>query len=294
MIKSIFITAYKRNKIFFSTLHKLTQCKNYDQFKKLIVYQDINRNILNKIKKIDSKIEVIKTNYKKNISIIHKCNSNIYIGFKKCFEDYRSEYVIFLEDDMLPAYDFLEFHNNIILNYQNDEKFFAVNSFSKEYKKYNPNSDFEYSKFIFGLGKGWSVPKKRWKTFKQMWKELFYFKIDEFWDCFFEFKIKMKYYVIMPYRSRAFEQPSNGLNTRLSERNSQFNLSWKKSFLKKKNYETKNYIFNSKMRYGWRNDCLHYSKFNIFKTKYFYYTQKIKSLIKKILFTNLKKYQAVD
>ena len=83
MIKSIFITAFKRNKIFFTTLRKLTKCKNYDQFKKLIIYQDINQNILNKIKKIDSEIEVINTNYTKNTSGIHKCNSNTYIGFKK-------------------------------------------------------------------------------------------------------------------------------------------------------------------------------------------------------------------
>jgi hypothetical protein len=285
MIKSIFITAFKRNKIFFTTLRKLTKCKNYDQFKKLIIYQDINQNILNKIKKIDSEIEVINTNYTKNTSGIHKCNSNTYIGFKKCFEDYKSDYVIFLEDDILPAYDFLEFHDNLILHYRHDEKFFAVNSFSKEYIKYNTNSDFEYSKFIFGIGKGWSVPKERWKTLKQMWKELFYSKINEFYDCFFEFKIKFKYYVIMPYRSRVYDQPSNGLNTSFTlERKNQFNKSWKKSFLKQIRYETKNYIFNSKMNYSWRNDCLRYSKFNMLRTRYIFYLNKVKTIIKNIIY----------
>ena len=65
MIKSIFITAYNREKIFFNTLKKLTKCKNYDQFKKLIIYQEVKKDVINKIKKIDPKIEVFQKKIKK-------------------------------------------------------------------------------------------------------------------------------------------------------------------------------------------------------------------------------------
>lgn len=60
MIKSIFITAFNREKHFFITLKKLMSCKNYDQYKKLIVYQDVSNKTINKIKLIDPEIEVIK------------------------------------------------------------------------------------------------------------------------------------------------------------------------------------------------------------------------------------------
>ena len=99
MKKTIFITAYNREKIFFNTLKKLKKCKNYDQFKKLIIYQDVKNTVIKKIKKIDPEIEILKTKYPKKMTSLHKCNLNTYKGFKKSFEDYGSDYVIYLEDD---------------------------------------------------------------------------------------------------------------------------------------------------------------------------------------------------
>ena len=210
MIKSIFITAYNREKIFFNTLKKLTKCKNYDQFKKLIIYQEVKKDVINKIKKIDPKIEVIKTEYPESYTPFQKLNLNSFLGFKRCFDVYKSRYVIFIEDDILPAYDFLEYHNHSNLLYHNDKQYFAANSFSKENKK---NLNFSYSKFIYGIGKGWSVPVERWKLLKKMYQELCASKKEIYYDCYFEPHIKKNYFVIMPYRSRSYEQPSNGLNS---------------------------------------------------------------------------------
>ena len=281
MRKTIFITAYNREKIFFKTLNKLTQCKSYHQFKKIIIFQDIKKTVLKKIKEIDSKIEVVKTSYPTEISSLQKCNLNIYYGFKKGFENYKSDYVIHLEDDLLPSYDFLEYHNYIISEFHSNKKFFAVNSFSKNYKK---QLNFAYSKFIYGIGKGWSVPKEKWATLKKMYNQLFLEKKEVFFDCYFEQEIKGKYFVIMPYRSRTFEQPSNGLNSKLSEKNNIFNKEWKKSFLFKKSFEIKKYTFKYNMEYSWRDDCLNYTTFNIFKAKIKYIIYKlIKNMLKKLI-----------
>ena len=286
MIKSIFITAYNREKIFFNTLKKLTKCKNYDQFKKLIIYQEVKKDVINKIKKIDPKIEVIKTEYPESYTPFQKLNLNSFLGFKRCFDVYKSRYVIFIEDDILPAYDFLEYHNHSNLLYHNDKQYFAANSFSKENKK---NLNFSYSKFIYGIGKGWSVPVERWKLLKKMYQELCASKKEIYYDCYFEPHIKKNYFVIMPYRSRSYEQPSNGLNSIIKDKNSNLWINWKKSFLNKKNYKIKDYIFLADMTYSWRNDCHKYSKFNIlinylkFFTIKSYIFIKIKDLIKYII-----------
>ena len=279
-MKSVFITAFNREKIFFKTLIKLKNCKNYNQYNKVIIYQNLQERVLKKIKKIDKKINVIKTEYSNNISGLQKCNINAYVGFKKCFDEYKSDYVIFLEDDVLPSYDFLEYHDHIISQFRNNKKFFAANSFSKNYKK---QLNFTYSKFIYGIGKGWSIPKEKWGTLKKIFEQLLLEKKEEFFDWRIEQEIKNKFFVVMPYRSRTFEQPSNGLNSKLTNQNSIFNKSWKKSFLKKKMFQIKNYTFMFNMEYDWREDCLHYTAFNIFKTKMRFIKYLTYRLLKKIL-----------
>jgi len=285
MIKSIFILGHKREKIFFLTLKKLKKCKYYDEFKKLVVFQNISNKTLKKIKKIDHEIEVVKTKYKQNISTKYKISNNSYLGFKKCFEKYKSEYVIFLEDDILPSYDFLQFHNDIIMKYRSDKKFFAVNSFSKEYKnKRNIDVNFIYSKFIYGIGKGWSVPIERWSFLKKMYDRLLYLKSNTDFDGYLELYIKRKYYVVMPYKSRVIEQPSDGEHFKISDTKTKFYEHWKKSFLDKKKYEIKKYNFILNMKYTWRQDCLKYNIINILKTNLTF------SSIKQIFIELLEKF----
>jgi len=299
MIKSIFITAYKREKVFFNTLRKLKLCKNYKEFKKLVIFQDIDENILKKIKKIDPKIEVIRTQYNKDASAIYKINHNSFLGFKTCFQKYKSEYVIFLEDDILPSYDFLEFHNNIISRYRDDKNFFAVNSFSREFKsnyikKFNVDADFAYSKFIFGIGKGWSVSRKKWFYLKKMYTEVLKFQPNIAFDVCFDKEIKTKHFVVMPHRSRCFEQISQGMHTKLDDFTSPHSMSWKKSFLRKKNYKIKDYTFFYNMKYFWREDCLNYTLLNILKVKVkhtkYYILELIKHIISQKKFYLIKNY----
>jgi hypothetical protein len=279
MKKSIFITGFSRYKILLKSIKKLYYCNSYADFNKLVILQKNNlikdQNIINKIKKIDEKIKIIKTNYSKEYTKFSKTNNNIYLGFKTCFENWKSEYVIHLEDDILPAYDFLKFNDELMKLYSKDKNFFSINGFSKEFKK---NKYYHYSKFIYGIGKGWSMPKQNWPKVKKMFKKISGPKISEFFDCAFENEIKSKFYVIMPYRSRTFEQPSNGLNTKYKDKNNFFNKSWKKSFLSKNSYQIKNYIFEKELEYNWRYDCQNYTFNNRLKRFFIKNIQKIKKI----------------
>jgi hypothetical protein len=281
MIKSIFITAFGRYEILINTIKKLKNCKNYSEYNKLIIFQKKNIKFDNKtlenIQKIDKEIKIIKTEYTKNYTIFSKVNNNVYLGFKELFNKYKSDYVIHLEDDILPSYDFLVFNEKLIKEYSQDSKFFAINGFSKEYKL---NKNFIFSKFIYGIGKGWSVPKEKWAILKGYFYKILKKKTNVFFDTEFENKIKNNFYVIMPYRSRTLEQPSTGLNSLLSDKNNSFNLSWKKSFLNKKKYKIKKYIFEKNMEFYWREDCKIYNIKNILKFKFLQKIIKIKSILK--------------
>lgn len=257
--KSVFITSYKREKILLLLLKRLKDNLNYNQFNKLVILQNGSKKLIKLIKKIDHNIKVIETEYSDKYSKFSKVNNNVFLGFKKCFEYYNSEFVIHLEDDCLPSYDFLNFFNEIYLRYKEDKRFYAINSFSKEFilKK-----KFSYSKFIYGIGKGWGITKKNWIFTKLNLKNILSSDIKKYFDRHLEWKIKKKYYVIMPYRSRVIEIPTNGLNFKIKDKNKKFYKDWSKSFMKSKKYSIEKYKYEPSMEYYWRKDCLEYNFFN--------------------------------
>jgi hypothetical protein len=285
---SLFITFFNRNSIFLKNLKILTKCKDYKKFNKLIIYQNPDYNIVKKIKKIDKNIKIISTVYDKNYTIFSKVNNNIYKGFCYCFEKYKSDFVIHLEDDLKVGYDFLFFINKIISKHNNDKMFYAVNGFSKEYKL--KTYSFNYSKFIYGIGKGWAIPKANWSITKIKLKEVIKKRSKRFFDVHLEKFIKFNFYVIMPYRSRILEEVSNGLTLKESFNETKFFKHWSNSFIRNINVENEEYKYIKDMKYNWRYDCLHYNLINkvisfilYYFTKIFYYSIYIKKTIKKFV-----------
>ena len=168
----------------------------------------------------------------------------------------------------------------MIIRYRSNKKFFSVNSFSKEYsanlkKNSITNSNFAYAKFIFGIGNGWSISKEKWPLLKKMINEILILKSNIPYDAYFEPEIKNKYFVIMPFRSRCIEQPSNGVHSKLEDKHSKFWINWKKSFLSKNKYKIKSYIFIPNMKYTWSSHCLNYTLFNVIKIRLRYFLRKI-------------------
>lgn len=270
---SLFITFFNRNRIFLKNLKILTKCKNYKKFKKLIIYQEPNYSIVKKIKKIDKNIKIISTVYDKNYTIFSKVNNNIYNGFYYCFEKYKSDFVIHLEDDLKVGYDFLFFINKIISKHRNDKKFFAVNGFSKEYKL--KNHSFNYSKFIYGIGKGWAIPKANWPITKIKFKDIIKKRTQRFFDVYLEKFIKFNFYVIMPYRSRILEEVSNGVTLKEAFKNTTFFKDWSNSFIGNRKINNEEYAYIKDMKYNWRYDCLHYNLINKVISLFLYYLKKI-------------------
>jgi hypothetical protein len=271
MNKTLFISAYNRDKILLKVIKKAKSCKGYDEYNKILVLQKrsnlADESIVKAVLKIDNNIKIIKTFFGKKYTLFSKYNNNIYRGFKEAFEHFNSEFVIHLEDDILPAYDCLNFLEHTILLYKNDVKYFASAAFSKEFNFFSKNLNFAYSKFIYGIGtKGWGIHRNNWKMFKNLVKPILIPSADTFVDCHIEHTLKKSFYVIMPYRSRSFEIPSDGMNTKKIESSEMVmhRNEWYKSFLKKKFYNIQEYVYRSNLPYSWRKDCIKFNLINQF------------------------------
>jgi hypothetical protein len=81
--KSIFITAWNRDALLKKALYSLTLAKNYDEYKKVIIFQECNSDQENMVKKIDPKIVVIRKFYPIHMHVYHKLFLNLLSGFEK-------------------------------------------------------------------------------------------------------------------------------------------------------------------------------------------------------------------
>jgi hypothetical protein len=274
--KSILITCFDRFDSLKKCIKHLYLANNIDEYHVVFVRQKGNL----KVKKIIecSKFKnkyIINTNYPDYYSPLKKMANNGYIGWKFCFEKLKSDYSIYLEDDILVSYDFLNFHNFIHQKYKDDKNFFGVNGFSGE--KFDESKISKYSKFIFGLGKGFSTNKYNWTYFKKnIWNKSFlkteYPTLDSANQQYAE---KKKLYVVMPICSRILEYPTNGLH--IKKNDTYYFNRLKKSFVKIK-YKKNIYDYSFLESYSWRKDCKKY-KGQIIETlnkffKNFYYSMK--------------------
>jgi hypothetical protein len=146
------------------------------------------------------------------------------------------------------------------------------------------------SAVIYGIGKGWAIPKNNWLVTKIKLKEVIKKNAKRFFDVHLEKLIKFNFYVIMPYRSRILEEVSNGLTLKESFKNTRFYKHWSNSFIDNLNIKNKKYKYIKNMKYNWRYDCLNYNLINkvisfllYYFTKILYYSIYIKRTIKKFV-----------
>ena len=256
-IKSVMITSYNRPYILERTLEYLFKSQLIDECNIVIVQQNIN----NKFKKLFQKIRhknffLLKTKYPQEWNPHKKMILNGRKGMQYCFEKLNSDICFYLEDDIAVSNDFIKFCNYIINKYQKDDNFFGVNCFSRE--KLSDNKINLYSKFTYGIGKGWAVPKKRWKLIKKLWNNSFINEHEApLYDAPIEKYIKdNRKYVVMPINSRSYEIPSNGVNINLKD-NSEYFVNFKKSFVNQRKINA-DYEYSFFQRYTWRSDCVKY------------------------------------
>jgi hypothetical protein len=267
-IKSVMITSYNRPYILERTLEYLFKSQLIDECNIVIVQQNIN----NKFKKLFQKIRhknffLLKTKYPQEWNPHKKMILNGRKGMQYCFEKLNSDICFYLEDDIAVSNDFIKFCNYIINKYQKDDNFFGVNCFSRE--KLSDNKINLYSKFTYGIGKGWAVPKKRWKLIKKLWNNSFINEHEApLYDAPIEKYIKdNRKYVVMPINSRSYEIPSNGVNINLKD-NSEYFVNFKNSFVNQKKIKS-DYKYSFFQKYTWRSDCVKY------KGQLFHYFQNL-------------------
>jgi hypothetical protein len=274
---SLMITSFNRPKILYKSLKYILRAKIIGNCNIVIVQQNINSEFKKIFNKINHKnFYLIKTSYSNYFDPHKKMILNGRTGLEFCFEKLNSDMCFYLEDDIAISYDFISFCSFILNKYKNDKNFFAVNSFSKE--KFNYSKVNLYSKFIYGIGKGWGVNKNRWPIIKKMWSNKFIHSHSAplFESPIEEYVKKKRLFVVMPINSRSFEIPSNGVNINLKNDANYFK-DFKSSFVRRK-YDNLNYSYTFFSNYKWRKDCIRYKGklihffsdliYNVFKNIY--------------------------
>lgn len=272
--KGIVITSFNRPYSLKECLKNIYNSNLSDDYVLIIVQQDYNdeiEKIINNFK--FKKIEILKTSYPEDWSPYKKMTLNGYKGFEHCFDKLNCDIGFYLEDDIVVAYDFFVFCEKILNRYKNDKNFFAVNGFSKE--PFNRKKMLNYSKFVFGIGKGWGVNSDKWEIIKNLWNEKLINSDNPEYDYPIENYIKENFfYVVMPICSRTYEIQGDGVSIKNNE--TKYFSDFKNSFTSIQN-KNDNYKFTFFSSYEWRKDCKKY------KGKWLSFFYKMTSSIKKYL-----------
>ncbi len=259
MKKAILIINYERDKIFYQTLNNILNIVKKENYKIIVVHQDGSKKSKRKLLKYKQKVKLIFTSYPKNWHPFKKNAYNYIKGSRFCFENLKCDICHFIEDDLILSKDFFKFSEHVLDKYRHDKKFFAFNAFSKQtYDKSNINL---YSKFIYGIGKGWSLNKNKWNIVKKLWNKKFLNIKHPAVDGPIETYIKKyKNFVVMPICSRVYEIPSNGLNLK-KKTDKNYLISLKQSFVRE-NYKKEDYKYTFFTDYKWRKDCIKYKGYH--------------------------------
>ncbi len=253
--KGISITSFDRPEILKKSLEKIQKAKLSEDYNIVIIQQDYNERFRKLINKFEFRnLKVIKTSYPKSWNPYKKMTLNGYKGFEYCFEKINCDIGFYLEDDIIVSKDFFLFCETILKKYKNDKNFFAVNGFSKE--PFNIRKIELYSKFVFGIGKGWAINKDKWKTIKKIWNPQFINSSNPEYDYPIENYIKKNYfYVVMPICSRTYECVTNGVSVKKDDK--EYFKSLKNSFVAIDN-KNLNFRYSYLASYNWRADCKKY------------------------------------
>jgi hypothetical protein len=180
-------------------------------------------------------------------------NLNVHEGISEAFQHPEIDLVTVLEDDIVISKDFLKF--NIEAYKQNilNPSFRGINGFSGIPR--TVDNEITFSKQRFGLGWGWSIPRKTWLELQNFWTG----KENHNWDGMVESYCKTGY-VIMPSQSRilnlGFGQDATHTSSSSSEQVAEIESKLVASFTQNLTGQT-NFI-EVREHQNWRSDCLPY------------------------------------
>ena len=246
--KHILITIYDRTDKIHETLASLQSIYNIDQYELVFVRQEetssdckIVENIINSIKWI--KVHQITTSYQHDDSSQKKINLNIITGFKYCFEDLKSQFVLFIEDDVLLGFDSLYFAEKMTKKYQHSPFFKSVSLGSTvEFKE---GRLYEYCKLMNGISKGWIVTSRTWPYIKRIWPKTH----RTYYDAILRHHFRNGF-VITPINSRSLDigWGSKALNTSEDPTHTTY-TTMKKCWVGNKAFDLKPYKINKTINF---------------------------------------------
>ncbi|MBX3721882.1 MAG: hypothetical protein KF713_08590 [Turneriella sp.] len=252
MRKIVLLLVFNRPEKTKQTLENLRLVDGIDDYELIVVRQEGSAEVKLLVEQIDwIKTYHYVTCYSPEITIKSKINNNMRYGLSIAFDEYKTDFVVVIEDDLLIGYDFLVFCEFIQGKYWHNPMFRAINAFSRE--PYDADRLAWYGRFHFGVGKGWSINKKVWNKLRKFWHE----GVDEHFDVLIEPWIR-KGFVVMPYCSRSVDIGWGGGSHTPENENDPYYEAMKSSWTNIKPFQIRKYLLRKKMPYSWREDCTSY------------------------------------
>lgn len=280
--KTIMLLVYNRPEKTKKVLQNLQKLHNIKHHTLLVIRQNGSEDVARLVDRIDwIKTHHLVTDYPENLSVKFKINANMRLGITHAFEELQSEYVIIVEDDLLLGYDFLAFCEAMHREYADSQLFRGVNAFSRE--PFRDANLFHYGKFIFGVGKGWSINRNMWRKLSTRWP----MGIDQHFDHLIEPWIRTGF-VIMPYCSRSVDIGwGKGSNHTPFEATDEYYVSMKKSWVGDSSFEPMPYVLDDNLPFHWRSDCYRFSLLQSLRERLRLFIERFKNItlahIKQIL-----------
>jgi hypothetical protein len=175
---------------------------------------------------------------------------NIFDGLSQAFQSLNIGFVTVIEDDIQVKKDFLRFNYEIVKLENENPRFRGVNGFSGAV--FDESREFEYGKFRYGFGWGWTVTRKTWESVKEIWSEDFH----SHWDSLIE-KVVRDGYVAMPHNSRILNLGFDETATHTSDGGTQ-EQKLHQSFRESDVTEENRNLICSEFNLNWRLDAIGY------------------------------------
>jgi hypothetical protein len=166
MKKAIVIFAYARAELLRDSIQSILGAAGSQDWSKVIVCQLGHEDVERVVREFENNFDLVLRLKGQHESTLGNINQNRLVGTSICFDLFKSEIVLGIEEDTMIGYDALAFIDRMVLRYGSKRAFRGVNLGSHETK--TEGNLHTYSLIRFGLqGQAGVITRRTWKKLSE-------------------------------------------------------------------------------------------------------------------------------
>lgn len=258
MKKSLVIFANSRPLLLRSCIESVLGAYESDNWKKVLVLQIGYQEVEDVFKEYEAQFDLAIRVKKQHQTTLGNINQNRILGTSICFDLFKSDVVLGIEEDTSIGYDSLYFVNEMCDLYRSNKSFRGVNLGSFE-----PNTEenrYTYSLLRYGLhGQAGALTKKSWQKFSltELLKDI----DKDGWDSRIESYLKTGF-LATPNASRLLDQGWDGTH-QPTDPNSPYFVNQRISWVGTKELPIREFK-RKNIQHSWRKDAKNFRRYESF------------------------------